>query len=149
MIGFALVVAIACTSACKGNKASKGRDAGAGDGGIDPTELAGKLDKQCVAGNLEACRALGVMYAEGVGVSPDPKRAIGKDPLGIGQVADHFLDGPLARRVAILLSVGGESLKPGGQLIQLTGQDRYDVFVLANPGNIPGERRGVLSGLGA
>jgi TPR repeat protein len=69
-----LVVALLVLVACK-SKASKQRDAGEGDGGVDPTELAGKLDKQCVAGNLEACRALGVMYAEGVGVSPDPKRA--------------------------------------------------------------------------
>jgi TPR repeat protein len=71
IVAFALVVLVAC----KSGKQSKGRDAGTGDGGVDPTELAGKLDKQCVAGNLEACRNLGVMYAEGVGVSPDPKRA--------------------------------------------------------------------------
>jgi TPR repeat protein len=71
-----IVLALVLLVACKGGKSSKGRDAGVtGDGGVDPTELAGKLDKQCVAGDLEACRNLGVMYAEGVGVSPDPRRA--------------------------------------------------------------------------
>ena len=70
-----LVIALLLVAACKGSK-SKARDAGAtGDGGVDPSELAAKLDKQCVAGSLEACRNLGVMYQEGVGVSPDPKRA--------------------------------------------------------------------------
>ncbi len=50
-------------------------DAAVGDGGIDPTELAAHYDKKCVGGDLEACRNLGVMYAEGTGVSPDPRRA--------------------------------------------------------------------------
>jgi len=50
-------------------------DAGVGDGGIDPIERAGRFDRKCVAGDLEACRQLAVMYAEGTGVSPDPKRA--------------------------------------------------------------------------
>ena len=71
------VLALAVLVACKSGKPAK-RDAavgGAGDGGIDPSEVAAKLDKKCVAGDLEACRNLGVMYAEGVGVSPDPKRA--------------------------------------------------------------------------
>jgi uncharacterized protein len=42
---------------------------------VEPAELAGTLDKKCVAGDLEACRLLGVMYQEGTGVSPDPRRA--------------------------------------------------------------------------
>jgi len=46
-----------------------------GDGGIDPLELAGRYDRTCVKGDLEACRALGVMYAEGNGMAPDPVRA--------------------------------------------------------------------------
>jgi TPR repeat protein len=50
-------------------------DASVGDGGLDPVELAGRFDRKCVRGDLEACRNLGVMYAEGVGVSPDPRRA--------------------------------------------------------------------------
>src|SRR5258708_7663542 len=50
-------------------------DAAVGEGGIDPAELAGRYDRKCVGGDLEACRSLGVMYAEGTGVSPDPRRA--------------------------------------------------------------------------
>jgi TPR repeat protein len=50
-------------------------DAAIGDGGLDPVELAGRYDRKCVGGDLEACRSLGVMYAEGTGVSPDPRRA--------------------------------------------------------------------------
>jgi TPR repeat protein len=45
------------------------------DGGFDPIEQAGRLDHQCAGKDLEACRKLAVMYAEGTGVSPDPKRA--------------------------------------------------------------------------
>ncbi|HEX2686847.1 MAG TPA: tetratricopeptide repeat protein [Kofleriaceae bacterium] len=65
-------LAIGCSS-----KATKPppEDAPAGDGGLDPVEIAGRLDRQCVGGNLEACRNLGVMYAEGTGISPDPRRA--------------------------------------------------------------------------
>ena len=70
-----VVLALVMLVACKGSKQSKGRDAGAGDGGIDPTEVAGKLDKRCVGGDMEACRNLGVMYAEGVGVSANAVRA--------------------------------------------------------------------------
>jgi TPR repeat protein len=50
-------------------------DAPSGDGGPDPFELAGRYDRRCVGGDLEACRRLGVMYAEGTVVSPDPRRA--------------------------------------------------------------------------
>lgn len=57
-------------------KTSKPEDAGLGSAtAVDPSELAGTLDKKCVAGDLEACRLLGVMYQEGTGVSPDPRRA--------------------------------------------------------------------------
>jgi TPR repeat protein len=68
----AAMFAIGCSS--KPTKAPP-EDASAGDGGLDPVELAGRFDHKCVGGDLEACRNLGVMYAEGVGVSPDPRRA--------------------------------------------------------------------------
>jgi TPR repeat protein len=59
--------------ACKGSSSSKViEDAATGD---DPAELAARFDKKCVAGDLEACRQLGVMYQEGTGVSPDLRRA--------------------------------------------------------------------------
>jgi TPR repeat protein len=64
--------------ACGGNSGAEIRphdDAAVGDGGIDPVELAGRLDRKCVNNDLEACRSLGVMYAEGVGVQPDLRRA--------------------------------------------------------------------------
>ncbi len=69
-----VAIAIGCSS-----KASAPppliEDAGAGDGGLDPGELAAHFDHKCVAGDLEACRNLGVMYAEGTGVSVDRQRS--------------------------------------------------------------------------
>jgi TPR repeat protein len=67
-----LAIAIGC-----GSKSARlpPDDAATGDGGVDPVELAGRYDRKCVGGDLEACRGLGVMYAEGTGVSPDPRRA--------------------------------------------------------------------------
>lgn len=50
-------------------------DAAAGDTEAEQFELAGKLDRKCVGGDLEACRKLAVMYAEGTVVSPDRRRA--------------------------------------------------------------------------
>ncbi len=56
-------------------------DAGAGsaipatDARIDPKEAVAQFDKACIAGDFEACRNLGVMYTEGIGVTADPRRA--------------------------------------------------------------------------
>lgn len=47
------------------------RDAGS----VDPAEQAAAFDKQCVAGDLEACRQLATDYLEGKGVSQDLRRA--------------------------------------------------------------------------
>jgi len=72
-----LVAMFAIATGCSG-KASRTpppEDASVGDGGLDPVELAGRFDRQCAAGDLEACRNLGILYAEGTGVSPDPPRA--------------------------------------------------------------------------
>ena len=68
-----VLVLAACSKGSNSTKAAD--DAGTGDGATDPAELAARFDKKCVAGDLEACRNLGVMYAEGTGVSPDPRRA--------------------------------------------------------------------------
>src|SRR3569832_2222434 len=68
----AIVVALACGVGCK--KTAKAVPQDAADT-VDPAELAGTLDKKCVAGDLEACRQLGVIYQEGTGVSPDLRRA--------------------------------------------------------------------------
>lgn len=67
-----IAIAIGCSS-----KAARlpPEDAAVSDGGLDPVELAGRYDRLCVKGDLEACRALGVMYAEGNGMAPDPERA--------------------------------------------------------------------------
>jgi len=67
-----VALAIGCSS--KANKPLI-EDAGPGDGGIDPVELAGWFDRKCVTGDLDACRNLGVMYAEGTGISRDVQRA--------------------------------------------------------------------------
>lgn len=71
-----LVALIAVVLGCS-NKPSKPliEDASVGDGGLDPVELAGRFDRRCVAGDLEACRNLGVMYSDGTGISPDRERA--------------------------------------------------------------------------
>jgi TPR repeat protein len=72
-----LVAALAIAAGCSSRSAKlPPEDASAGDGGLDPVELAGRYDRTCVRGDLEACRNLGVMYAEGTGVSPDPERAV-------------------------------------------------------------------------
>jgi TPR repeat protein len=69
----AIVVAIACLHiGCKKSAKPVPQD---GPETVDPAELAGTLDKKCVAGDLEACRQLGVIYQEGTGVSPDLRRA--------------------------------------------------------------------------
>lgn len=52
-------------------------DAGAAPrtGSRDLAALAARFDRQCVAGDLEACRNLAVLYAEGKGVPADRRRA--------------------------------------------------------------------------
>ena len=70
----AIVVAfVVLVSGCKKKEPAAMPDDAAGI--VDQAEVAGTLDKKCVAGDLEACRKLGVMYQEGTGVSPDPRRA--------------------------------------------------------------------------
>jgi hypothetical protein len=71
-----LVAMCALAIACNGKPVrSAPDDAATGDGGLDPGEIAGRYDRKCVGGNIEACRNLAVMYAEGTGVSVDRKRA--------------------------------------------------------------------------
>jgi TPR repeat protein len=72
-----LVAMLAIATGCSGKPARTPppEDAPAGDGGLDPIELAGRFDRQCAGGDLEACRNLGVMYVEGTGVSRDAPRA--------------------------------------------------------------------------
>lgn len=81
-------VLIAC-AACKdkpapptaGPAATAPRDGGlqpvprSADGGVDRASLAAAFDGKCVAGELEACRNLAIMYSEGAGVPADPVRA--------------------------------------------------------------------------
>jgi uncharacterized protein len=69
-----LVLAAAASSGCHRSRTRAAAE-DAATGTVDPAELAATLDKKCVAGDLEACRQLGVMYQEGTGVSPDPRRA--------------------------------------------------------------------------
>jgi len=69
-----VAIAIGCSSKASA-PSTLIEDAGVGDGGLDPAELAAHFDHKCVAGDLEACRNLGVMYAEGTGVSVDRQRS--------------------------------------------------------------------------
>ena len=87
----AVVLALALALVSCGKKRDAGRrdagvaatgSAGAGSAGSagaagkpDPAKLAIELDNQCVAGDLEACRSLGVAYSEGIGVAADPRKA--------------------------------------------------------------------------
>jgi TPR repeat protein len=74
-LALAIAIAVAIgSSACRG-KAKLADDAAQLDSGIDPAEQAAAYDKQCVAGDLEACRQLGTAYLEGKGVSQDLPRA--------------------------------------------------------------------------
>ncbi len=68
-----VAIALGCSS--KSRRLPLTEDA-AEDSGPDPAELAGRFDRKCVAGELEACRNLGVMYFDGTGVSRDPPRAV-------------------------------------------------------------------------
>ena len=73
-----LVAALATVIGC-GSKPSKPpliEDAGVDDGGVELVDLAGRYDRRCVSGDLEACRNLGVMYADGQGVSRDRERSV-------------------------------------------------------------------------
>jgi len=67
---------VVLATACSGNSLHlPPDDAAVSDPGMDPIEQAGRRDHQCAGKDLEACRKLAVMYMEGTGVSPDPKRA--------------------------------------------------------------------------
>ncbi len=75
-----VVVALGCGS----KKQKVFEDAGVATGsavahgsgaGSASQQVAEAFDKKCVAGELEACRNLGVMYTEGVGVTKDERRA--------------------------------------------------------------------------
>lgn len=72
----ARLVAIAALAVGCGNRTPKPPpDDAANDDGGDLIELAGRYDRKCASGDLESCRHLGLMYADGSAVSPDPKRA--------------------------------------------------------------------------
>jgi TPR repeat protein len=45
------------------------------DAKLDPKQAAAQYDSACIGGDAEACRNLGVLYNEGIGVTADPKRA--------------------------------------------------------------------------
>lgn len=46
-----------------------------GDAGAATQQVIAQLDMQCAADDLEACRNLGVLFSEGVGVAIEPRRA--------------------------------------------------------------------------
>lgn len=73
LVAMVAMVAIGCSS-----KPSKPplEDAGPDDRGGELVERAGLYDRRCVGGDLEACRNLGVMYADGLGVSRDRERSV-------------------------------------------------------------------------
>src|SRR5437762_1087017 len=79
----------------------------------------------------------------------DAERPVGEDPLAIGQVAQHLLDAPLIRRVAVVAAGLGHTLEPLADLRDLISQDRHHVFVIGDAGDVAGQGRGVLVALGA
>jgi uncharacterized protein len=62
---------------CGGKPARPEPDDAPTETSADPIEIAGRFDRRCAGGDLEACRGLGIIYAEGSGVAPDPTRAAG------------------------------------------------------------------------
>jgi uncharacterized protein len=79
-----LLVVLMFVAACRGKEQAKvHEDAGAGSGsgsaaagsGSASVQVAAAFDKKCVGGDWDACRNLGVMYSEGVGVAKDPRKA--------------------------------------------------------------------------
>ena len=83
----ARVLLVLLVVGCGGKKQKVYEDAGAGSAsagrgsgsavaaGSGAVQVAMAFDKKCVAGDLEACRNLGVMHTEGVGVTKDARRA--------------------------------------------------------------------------
>lgn len=80
---FAIVFVVALV-ACGKKKETPAQGSGAvvagdaaapSDAKLDPKAAAAQYDQACVAGNGDACRNLGVLYSEGIGVPADPKRA--------------------------------------------------------------------------
>jgi TPR repeat protein len=83
-------VVVVALLACGGKKQKVYEDAGVGSSvvgsggsgggsgssgnGSGSKQVAAAFDKKCLAGDLEACRNLGVMYSEGVGVPKDARR---------------------------------------------------------------------------
>jgi TPR repeat protein len=81
-LGLRLVLGAALAAGCRKKPPSPApEDAGVGsafrlaDGGVDRPAIAAELDRQCVGGNLEACRNLGILYQSGTGVAANPARA--------------------------------------------------------------------------
>lgn len=72
-LGWVIVVAV--VAACDKTPSKHFEDGPALGEGSDDPDAAARFDKTCARGELEACRSLGVMYQEGTGVSPDPRRA--------------------------------------------------------------------------
>ncbi len=70
-----LILVVVATAGCTKAKSEPEDAAIVTNGSEDPAEQAAHFDRKCVAGDLEACRQLGVMYAAGTGVSPDPRRS--------------------------------------------------------------------------
>src|SRR3954467_3327512 len=82
-----------------GRQVPKERDGG--PPGVAP--LRGQVDEGAVS--RPTLRPVGLVIEAGRRrrvTSSDPERPVDKDPLGVAQVTDQFLDAPLARGIAIV-----------------------------------------------
>jgi TPR repeat protein len=63
-------VLVLVAAACGGRSGDEAEGSGS-----SAVQVAAAYDKQCVAGDQEGCRNLGVLYSEGIGVAKDPRKA--------------------------------------------------------------------------
>ena len=76
------------------------------------------------------------------------QRAVGHDPFGVDEVADHLADGPFVGRVTKTARGFRQAGKAGGQLVWLGFEHGEDVF-FGNLGHVGFEVDGVFGGRGA
>ena len=75
-----------------------------------------------------ACRGSRRIPGSGVAsAAGDPERAIGHDPLRVGQVQDDLLHAPLARRVPVGAAGLGNAAEPRQRFVALPGEEVEDV----------------------
>ena len=79
----------------------------------------------------------------------DAEGAVLHHPLGVGHVADHFLDRPLVGRVAGLGLGLGQAAVPGHRLVELSRHGLGEVVDILDEADVAIEPAGVFGGCGS